>query len=174
MNLSEELLRIKQVMGILTEDVENEIEPIKVFPNGEGSENAEEFKGPIVKIRLDSTLPNEPFKDSEYMNRSLTVKKMNVKLKSGVDLPPIKVIEHPYDSTKYIVLDGHHRRFVYDQSNKKMIDAIVIPHKYVELVSTSWGQSPEESVKLIDVKNDKKLIDIFFTKPDNSNTFERQ
>lgn len=173
MNLTEELLRIKKVMGILKEEIDEISEPVKIYPNGEGSENAEEYEGPIVTIRLDSTIPNEPFKDSDYMNKSLTVRKMLAKLKHGDKLPPIKVIEHPSDPTKYIVLDGHHRRFSLMNSGKKTIDAIIIPHKDVELVSTSWGSDPGESVKLSDVKNDKSIVDRYFTQPDGSYHFEK-
>jgi hypothetical protein len=75
MNLQENIHRIKEVMGLLNEE-EITNQPVEIFSDGGGSEFAEEYIGPIQKIPVISILPNEPFKDTSYMETSDNIEDM--------------------------------------------------------------------------------------------------
>jgi DNA-directed RNA polymerase subunit RPC12/RpoP len=172
MNLQENINRIKEVMGINESEANKEIQFVKIYSDGGGSDDAAEFEGEVISIPIVDTIPNEPFKDTSYMENSDNIKNMVKSINDGDELPPIKVIQHPYSDSKYVVVDGNHRRFAFSKSDKKEIDAVVIPHENVLLMKNEWGEEPEEYVKLSDVLNNKKVIDKYFVLPDGSNNFE--
>jgi hypothetical protein len=172
MNLQENIHRIKEVMGLLNEE-EITNQPVEIFSDGGGSEFADKYIGPIQKIPVIDTLPNEPFKDTSYMETSDNIKNMIQSINDGEQLPPIKVIEHPYDNSKYIVVDGNHRRYAFLKSDVNDVDAIVIPHSDVVLMKSSWGDENKDSINLTNVLNNKDVIDRYFVKPDGTNSFEK-
>jgi ParB-like chromosome segregation protein Spo0J len=172
MNLQENISRIKEMMGLLNEEVITN-QPVEIFSDGGGSEFADKYIGPIQKIPVIDTLPNEPFKDTSYMETSDNIKNMIQSINDGEQLPPIKVIEHPYDNSKYIVVDGNHRRYAFLQSDMNDVDVIVIPHSDVVLMKSSWGDKNKDYVRLSDVLDNKKVIDKYFVKPDGTNNFEQ-
>ena len=171
MNLQENIHRIKEVMGVINEEVITN-QPVEIFSDGGGSEYADKYVGAIQKIRVSDTLPNEPFKDTSYMETSDNIKNMVKSINDGEELPPIKVIQHPYDRTKYIVVDGNHRRYAFLKSDMDDVGAIVIPHSDVVLMKTTWGDKNKDYVSLSDVLDNKKVIDKYFVKPDGTNNFE--
>ena len=152
------------------EDEEDDLD-VKIYANGGGSDNAAEYGGEIISIPVEDTIPNEPFKDLSYMENSKIIRLMIKTINLGKKLPPIKVIEHPNDSSKYLVVDGNHRRYAFSKSDKENIDAVVIPHEEILLMKNEWGEEPEDSIKLSDVIDDKEIIDQYFVKPDGTNTF---
>lgn len=170
MNLQENISRIKGMMGLIIEDTERQF--VKIYSDGGGSDDGAEYEGKIISIPVENTIPNEPFKDLSYMENSKVIKLMIKSINSGEKLPPIKVIEHPYDSSKYLVVDGNHRRYAFGKSDKENIDAVVVPHKDVLLMKNKWGEKPEEFISLNDVIDDKEIIDQYFVKPDSTNSFE--
>jgi hypothetical protein len=172
MNLQENIHRIKEVMGLLNEE-EITNQPVEIFSDGGGSEFAEEYIGPIQKIPVIDILPNEPFKDTSYMETSDNIEDMIQSINDGEQLPPIKVIEHPYDNSTYVVVDGNHRRYAFLKSDVNDVDAIVIPHSDVVLMKSSWGDENKDSINLTNVLNNKDVIDRYFVKPDGTNSFEK-
>jgi hypothetical protein len=172
MNLQENIHRIKEVMGLLNEE-EITNQPVEIFSDGGGSEFADKYIGPIQKIPVIDTLPNEPFKDTSYMETSDNIKNMIQSINDGEQLPPIKVIEHPYDNSTYVVVDGNHRRYAFLKSGVNDVDAIVIPHSDVVLMKSSWGDENKDSINLTNVLNNKDVIDRYFVKPDGTNSFEK-
>jgi len=172
MNLQEKIHRIREVMGLLNEE-EITNQPVEIFSDGFGSEFAEEYIGPIQKIPVIDILPNEPFKDTSYMETSDNIEDMIQSINDGEQLPPIKVIEHPYDNSTYVVVDGNHRRYAFLKSDVNDVDAIVIPHSDVVLMKSSWGDENKDSINLTNVLNNKDVIDRYFVKPDGTNSFEK-
>jgi len=170
--LNEEISRLKEIMGLLDEE-EITNQKVEIFSDGGGSEFADKYVGPIQKIPVNNTLPNEPFKDTSYMETSDNIKNMIQSINDGEELPPIKVIQHPYDKTKYNVVDGNHRRYAFLKSDVNDINAIVIPTSDVVLMKSEWGDENKDYIKLSDVLGDKKLIDKYFVKPDGTNNFEQ-
>jgi hypothetical protein len=172
MNLHENISRIKEMMGLLNEEVITN-QPVEIFSDGGGSEFAEQYIGPIQKIPVIDTLPNEPFKDTSYMETSDNIEDMIQSINDGEQLPPIKIIEHPYDNSTYVVVDGNHRRYAFLKSDVNDVDAIVIPHSDVVLMKSSWGDENKDSINLTNVLNNKDVIDRYFVKPDGTNSFEK-
>jgi len=170
--LNEETARIKKIMGLLKEEKSN-IQKVEIFSDGGGSEFADKYVGPVQKIPVNDTLPNEPFKDTSYMETSDNIKNMIQSINDGEELPPIKVIQHPYDKTKYNVVDGNHRRYAFLKSDVNNIDAIIIPISDVLLMKSKWGDENKDYIKLSDVSDNKKIIDKYFVKPDGTNSFEQ-
>lgn len=170
MNLQENIDRIKEVMGIEDKE-ENQI--VQIFSNGGGSEIIDRHKGKIKKILVSNTLPNEPFKDKSYMEKSDNIKNMIKSINDGDELPPIVAIQHPYDKSKYVVVDGNHRRYAYTKSNVDEINAIIIPHKDVVLMKSKWGDDDEYLGHLNKLKNNHKIVDRYFVKPDGTNSFKK-
>ncbi len=176
MKLTEEIKKMQSMMGIMSEDV-------KIYANGVGSEvfNDNEHYGKVDDINLNDTIANEPFKDMEYMDKSSNVDDMVQALKSGEELPPILVIQHPFDQSKYLVVDGNHRRYAYDRAGADKIPAVVIKPEDVLLMQSDWGDPEEKAIRLSDVisdpelfarENTRMLIDKYFVKPDGSHEFE--
>ena len=172
MNLQENISRIKEMMGLISEQVIVN-QPVQIFSDGSGSEYADKYIGPIQKIPVIDTLPNEPFKDTSYMETSDNIRNMIQSINDGEQLPPIKVIEHPYDNSKYLVVDGNHRRYAFLKSDVNDLDAIVIPHEDVILMKSKWGEENDELGRLSELKNDDKIVDRYFVKPDGTNDFEK-
>ena len=172
MNLQENIHRIKKMMGLLIEE-EQENQIVKIFSDGGGSDFADKYVGKKEKILVSDTLPNEPFKDMSYMETSDNIKNMIKSINDGEELPPIKVIQHPYDKSKYVVVDGNHRRYAYTKSDVDEIDVIIIPHKDVVLMKSKWGEDDDVIGPLSKLKDNTEIIDRFFVKPDGSNKFEK-
>ena len=172
MNLQENIQRIKQMMGLLTEE-EQKRQFIQIFSDGGGSDFADKYDGPTEKISVSDTLPNEPFKDTSYMETSDNIRNMIKSINDGEELPPIKVIQHPNDETKYIVVDGNHRRYAFTKSNVDEVDAIIIPHEDVILMKSKWGEENEELGRLSELSNNTEIVDKYFVKPDGTNLFEK-
>jgi hypothetical protein len=107
------------------------------------------------------------------METSDNIKNMIQSINDGEQLPPIKVIEHPYDNSTYVVVDGNHRRYAFLESDVNDVDAIVIPHSDVVLMKSSWGDENKDSINLTNVLNNKDVIDRYFVKPDGTNSFEQ-
>ena len=170
--MKEELNRIKELMGLLIEE-EQENQIVKIFSDGGGSDFADKYVGKKEKILVSDTLPNEPFKDMSYMETSDNIKNMIKSINDGEELPPIKVIQHPYDKSKYVVVDGNHRRYAYTKSDVDEIDVIIIPHKDVVLMKSKWGEDDDVIGPLSKLKDNTEIIDRFFVKPDGSNKFEK-
>lgn len=160
------------MMGLLIEEEEEKL-CVKIYPNGEGSDNAAEYEGEIITIPIASTIPNEPFKDLSYMENNDDIKNMIRSINDGEEFPPIKVIEHPLDPTKYVVVDGNHRRFAFSKSEKEDIDAIIIPHEDVLLMKNKWGSEDNTGIKLSEV-NDEEIINSYFVQPDGNHSFENR
>jgi hypothetical protein len=171
MNLQEQILRIKQVMRVITEDEQKSKNFVQIFMNGEGSDHAEKYKTKIKKIPVKNTVRNEPFKDMLYMKEK--GKTYIDALNNGEEWmnKPIVVVTHPYDSSVYVVIDGNHRLYAYKETNTPEINAIIVPHEDVKLMKTQWGNKNEESINLTDVLNNTEIIDKYFVKPDGSNNF---
>ena len=154
---------------ILTEQTQTN--KIQVFADGRGSDFADKYTGTTVSIPVDSMLANEPFKDKSYMETSENTKKMIASINKGQKLPPIKVISHPYDARKNVVVDGNHRMYAFQKSNVEEVEVIKIPHKDVILMKSDYGR-PEEYLGTLDkFANNKKIVDKYFVKPDGTNTF---
>lgn len=172
-NLTENINKIKKIMGLLVEQTsKNEI--VKIYSDGQGSDNAEEYEGEVIQIPVEDLLRNEPFKDDEYMERSDSVRNIIKDLKKGDEIPPIKVIRHPYDSKKYLVIDGNHRAYVFEKLGKKLIDAVVIPYSDVVLVRGKYGSEKQKLIPMNDVKDNVKIIDKYFVRPDKSFSFKKE
>jgi hypothetical protein len=86
---------------------------------------------------------------------------------------PIVAIVHPYDSSKYVVVDGNHRLYAFKETNTPKVNAIIIPHEDVVLMKNKWGDENEESINLTDVIDDKEVIDKYFVKPNGTNNFDK-
>jgi len=172
MNLQENIQRIKQMMNLLTEE-DNKPHIVQIFSDGGGSDFADKYEGNIENINVEDTLPNEPFKDTSYMETSDNIKNMIQSINDGEKLPPIRVIQHPYDESKYIVVDGNHRRYAFLKSDVDEVDAIIIPHDDVVLMKSKWGENNDELGKLSELKDNKKIIDKYFVKPDGTNNFKQ-
>ena len=161
---------MKSMMGILTEET-NKKQFVRLYSDGGGSDFADEYNGKTNKILVSDTLPNEPFKDDSYMEKSDIIKNMIQSINDGEELPPIKVIQHPYDETKYIVVDGNHRRYAYTQSDVHEVDAIIIPHEDVILMKSKWGEKNVKLGNLDELKNNIEIVDRFLVKTDGTNSF---
>ena len=171
MNLQEQISRIQSMMGLLIEEKEKSNRPVQIFSNGGGSDYADKYQGKIEKIPVKDTVRNEPFKDMSYMKEK--GQSYIDALNNGEEWmnKPIIAIVHPYDSSKYVVVDGNHRLYAYKETNTPEVNAIIIPHEDVELMTSNWGDENEESINLTDVLNDKNIIDKYFVKPDGTNSF---
>ncbi len=172
MNLQEQISRMKSMMGLLIEEKEKSNRPVQIFSNGVGSDYADKYQGDIEKIPVIDTVRNEPFKDMSYMKEK--GKAYIDALNNGEEWmnKPIVAIVHPYDSSKYVVVDGNHRLYAYQETNTPEVNAIIVPHEDVILMTSNWGDENEESINLTDVLEDKDTIDKYFVKPDGTNSFD--
>lgn len=169
--LQENISRIREMMGLITE-MKSKKQFIQIFADGGGSDFADKYDGPSEKISVKDTIPNEPFKDTSYMETSDNIRNMIKSINNGEELPPIKVIQHPYDETKYVVVDGNHRRYAYTKSDVNKVDAIIIPHKDVILMKSKWGEESEELGRLSEFSDNTKIVNKYFVKPDGTNDFK--
>ena len=145
---------------------------IQIFADGRGSDFADKYTGAVVSVPVESMLANEPFKDRSYMETSENIKNMIAAINKGQKLPPIKVVSHPYDARKNVVVDGNHRMYAFQKSNVKDVEVIKIPHKDVLLMKSEYG-TPEEYLGTLDkFANDKEVADKYFVKPDGTNIFK--
>ena len=141
------------MMGILTEETKDN-KDVLIFADGVGNEFGENYEGPTKKISIKDTIPNEPLKDDSYMEKNDMVKSLLKAIKNGEELPPIKVIKHPYDPSIYVTIDGHHRRYSYLKSGVDEVDAVIIPHKDIVLMKSMKG---EKLGRLSELKDNKKV-----------------
>ena len=171
MILKEEIERIREVMGLISEQKPQNLDTFfMVYPKGMGVEYGEEIPtSETYYIPIGNVLANEIFKDEDYFLSKENVKKMIAKLKSGQQLEPIMVIQHPYDSDKFLVLDGHHRRFAYENADVFEIPARIVEYENVLLA--------DENGKVISsLEKERGNIDLlqhYFVSPSGEHSFEQ-
>ena len=173
MILKEEIARIKQVMGLVNEqeDEKNLDTYIMVLPKGMGVEYGEEIPtSETYYIPLGNVVPNEIFKDEDYFMSNENVQDMLNKLKGGGELKPIMVIQHPDDPDKYLVMDGHHRRFAYEKSHKFEIPARIVEYDNI-LLGDENGKSLGSLNKLL---GEKELLSQYFVSPSGQPNYNTQ
>ena len=163
---------MQSMMGLIKEGKQKSNAPVQIFKDGGGSDFADKYQGDIEKIPVIDTVRNEPFKDMSYMKEK--GKTYIDALNNGEEWmnKPIVAIVHPYDSSKYVVVDGNHRLYAYKETNTPEVNAIIVPHEDVVLMKSEWGDENEESINLTDVIDNKKVIDKYFVKPDGTNNFK--
>lgn len=164
MLIKEEIQRIREVMGLISEqDTKNLDTFIMVYPNGMGVEYGEEIPtSETYYIPLGMVLPNEIYKDESYFMSNENVQGMIEKLKSGQELQPIMVIQHPEDEDVYLVMDGHHRRFSYDKANKLEIPARIVEYDNILLAD----ENGDVITSLDKAQNNVELLRNYFVSPD--------
>ena len=145
----------------------------KIYSNGGGSDNADNYNRTSELIPVKKTVGNEPFKDATHMDEKGAPYVDAINNKEEWITEPIKAIVHPYDSSTYVVVDGNHRRYAYLKTNTPEINAIIIPHSEVLLMKNKWGDKNEDFIPLLDVVNNKEIIDTYFVKPDGSHSFKK-
>lgn len=171
-NLTENINKIKKIMGLLVERI-NQNDVVKIYSDGQGSSDSEEYVGEVIQIPVKDVIANEPFKDKEYMEKSDSVRRIIKDLKNRKKIDPIKVVRHPYNENKYMVIDGNHRIYAFKKMGEELIDVVVIPYSDIVLVKGSYGDENQDFIPLEDVKDNKKIIDNYFVKPDQTHEFEQ-
>lgn len=169
MILNEEIRRIKEVMGLISEQQEKNLDSfILVYPRGMGVEYGEEIPtSETYYIPLGNVLANEVFKDEGYFLNNENVTGMIQKLKDGGQLEPIMVIQHPEDQDKFLVLDGHHRRFAYEYANRLEIPARIVDYNHILL-----GDENGKVISSLDNElSNKELLDKYFVSPSGEHEF---
>lgn len=164
MLIKEEIFRIREVMGLISEQDKKNLDTfIMVYPKGMGVEYGEEIPtSETYYIPLGMVLPNEIFKDESYFMSNENVQGMIEKLKSGQELQPIMVIQHPEDEDVYLVMDGHHRRFSYDKANKLEIPARIVEYDNILLAD----ENGNVITSLDKAQNNVELLRNYFVSPD--------
>lgn len=156
-------------MGLLSEQEQENLDTfILVYPRGMGVEYGEEIPtSETYYIPLGNVLANEVFKDQDYFLSKENVLGMINKLKDGGQLEPIMVIQHPEDPDKFLVLDGHHRRFAYEYSNR-----LEIPARIVEYDNILLGDENGKVISSLDKElANKELLDKYFVSPSGEHVF---
>ena len=172
MILNEEIKRIREVMGLVVEQEQRNLDKvIMVYPRGMGVEYGEEIPtSETYYIPLGNVLANEVFKDQDYFLSNENIMGMIQKLKDGGQLEPIMVIQHPEDEDKFLVLDGHHRRFAYEYSNR-----LDIPARIVSYDSILLGDENGKVISSLDQElANKELLDKYFVSPSGEHGFEKE
>jgi len=172
MILNEEIKRIREVMGLVVEQEQRNLDKvIMVYPRGMGVEYGEEIPtSETYYIPLGNVLANEVFKDQDYFLSNENVMGMIQKLKDGGQLEPIMVIQHPEDEERFLVLDGHHRRFAYEYSNR-----LDIPARIVSYDSILLGDENGKVISSLDKElGNKELLDKYFVSPSGEHSFEKK
>lgn len=172
MILNEEIKRIREVMGLVVEQEQRNLDKvIMVYPRGMGVEYGEEIPtSETYYIPLGNVLANEVFKDQDYFLSNENVMGMIQKLKDGGQLEPIMVIQHPEDEERFLVLDGHHRRFAYEYSNR-----LDIPARIVSYDSILLGDENGKVISSLDKElGNKELLDKYFVSPSGEHGFEKE
>ena len=170
MILKEEIKRIKEVMGLIVEQKQKNLDNfILVYPRGMGVEYGEEIPtSETYYVPLGNILANEVFKDQDYFLSNENVMGMVEKLKEGGQLEPIMVIQHPEDPDKFLILDGHHRRFAYEHSNR-----LEIPVRIVEYDNIFLGDENGKVISSLDKElSNKDLLDKYFVSPTGEHRFD--
>jgi hypothetical protein len=172
MILNEEIKRIREVMGLVVEQEQRNLDKvIMVYPRGMGVEYGEEIPtSETYYIPLGNVLANEVFKDQDYFLSNENVTGMIQKLKEGGQLEPIMVIQHPEDEERFLVLDGHHRRFAYEYANR-----LDIPARIVSYDSILLGDENGKVISSLDKElSNKELLDKYFVSPSGEHGFEKE
>jgi hypothetical protein len=172
MILNEEIKRIREVMGLVVEQEQRNLDKvIMVYPKGMGVEYGEEIPtSETYYIPLGNVLANEVFKDQDYFLSNENVTGMIQKLKEGGQLEPIMVIQHPEDEERFLVLDGHHRRFAYEYANR-----LDIPARIVSYDSILLGDENGKVISSLDKElSNKELLDKYFVSPSGEHGFEKE
>jgi hypothetical protein len=172
MILNEEIKRIREVMGLVVEQEQRNLDKvIMVYPRGMGVEYGEEIPtSETYYIPLGNVLANEVFKDQDYFLNNENVTGMIQKLKEGGQLEPIMVIQHPEDEERFLVLDGHHRRFAYEYANR-----LDIPARIVSYDSILLGDENGKVISSLDKElSNKELLDKYFVSPSGEHGFEKE
>jgi len=174
MKLDETIKRILEIMELPSEEESPYEDLLRIYPNGGGSDTGEELnKGEKFYLPLKDMIPNEPFKDFDYMQNSENVSKMVMSLKSGMELPPVLVVQHPLDEKKYLVVDGNHRLAAHKMAKVKMIPTIIVPHNKTILMEKPWKSENNKGVPLDSIQDEEK-INVYFVKPDGTNNFDKE
>jgi len=159
-------------MGLVVEQEQRNLDKvIMVYPRGMGVEYGEEIPtSETYYIPLGNVLANEVFKDQDYFLSNENVMGMIQKLKDGGQLEPIMVIQHPEDEERFLVLDGHHRRFAYEYSNR-----LDIPARIVSYDSILLGDENGKVISSLDKElGNKELLDKYFVSPSGEHGFEKE
>lgn len=159
-------------MGLVVEQEQRNLDKvIMVYPRGMGVEYGEEIPtSETYYIPLGNVLANEVFKDQDYFLSNENVVGMIQKLKDGGQLEPIMVIQHPEDEERFLVLDGHHRRFAYEYSNR-----LDIPARIVSYDSILLGDENGKVISSLDKElGNKELLDKYFVSPSGEHGFEKE
>lgn len=169
--------RIEKMKRLIIEEANKRIlgeKKVQIYPNGNGSLNADTYNGTVQPIIVKNTVGNEPFKDTKYMEEKGNVYVNAINNKEEWVTQPVKAIIHPYNKDTYVVVDGNHRRYAYMKTNTPEINAIIIPHSDVLLMKNEWTENEEnaESTPLTDVLNDREMIDKYFVHPDGTHSFK--
>jgi ParB-like chromosome segregation protein Spo0J len=115
-------------------------------------------------------LANEVFKDQDYFLSNENVIGMIQKLKSGAQTEPIMVIQHPEDEDKFLILDGHHRRFAYEYSNRLEVPARIVAYDNILLADENGKVISSLDKEL----GNKELLDKYFVSPSGEHGFEKE
>lgn len=170
MKIINEIHRIKQVMGLLTEQDKDDLDSyIIVYPNGVGVELGDKIPtSDTYYIPLKNVLPNEIFKDQDYFLQNDNVQDMNKTIQDGGELEPIIAIPHPEDQDKYLVMDGHHRRYAYEYFNK-----VEIPVRIARFENILLGDENGKVLSSLDKElGNKEMLDKYFVSLDGSHQFD--
>lgn len=172
MILTEEIKRIREVMGLIAEQEQRNLDSvILVYPKGMGVEYGEEIPtSETYYIPLGNVLANEVFKDQDYFLSNENVIGMIQKLKSGAQTEPIMVIQHPEDEDKFLILDGHHRRFAYEYSNRLEVPARIVAYDNILLADENGKVISSLDKEL----GNKELLDKYFVSPSGEHGFEKE
>jgi len=172
MILKEEIKRIKEVMGLISEQDKKNLDTfIMVYPKGMGVEYGEEIPtSETYYIPLGMVKENEIFKDEDYFMSNENVQDMIKKLSKGDELEPIMVIQHPENEDVFLIMDGHHRKFSYEKANK-----LEIPARIVEYENILLADENGEIVSSLDkVRNDMEFLRNYFVTPDGTAEYSKE
>lgn len=81
-------------------------------------------------------------------------------------------MRHPTNPSKYLVLDGHHRRYVSIKAGREFIKSIIVPDENIVLMTKNYGEKNQKSIPLNDVKDNDKIINKYFVSDTNSHSFK--
>jgi len=111
---------------------------IEMGSKGSGSNFQGELNSDdITPINISDAVGNEPGKSGAYFSRARVKHKMTRLIraaKSGRLDAPVISTPHPADSTKHVIIDGHHRLHAHRVAGSKTISSYVASHDDVHLI----------------------------------------